>query len=328
MTRWRAPPLPVARQPHCRFGRSPGSSRDEAPAAATERRPLPHRRWHRDRPDLPRRARASRVRGVRPAQGHGGHRRPAPLLRAVSRARDGTRRRLYRREPDVARESPLGAELGYSDRALDSFNRKAIELMEELKRPTRGPSSAAASARARRLQPIRAAERHAAEAYHATQIATFATTAADMVTAITMTYTAEAIGIANAATGYGLPVAISFTVETDGRLPSGQSLATRSAGRRRDRRRARLLHGQLRPPDPLRACPRRALGRAHPRPRANASARSARGARRGHRPSTRAIRTTSAPATEPSRPPPRLNVLGGCCGTDHRHVQAIAGAWE
>ena len=45
-----------------------------------------------------------------------------------------------------------------------------------------------------------------------------------MVTAITMTYADEAIGIARAAEAAGLPVAISFTVETDGRLPSGQPL--------------------------------------------------------------------------------------------------------
>ena len=45
-----------------------------------------------------------------------------------------------------------------------------------------------------------------------------------MVTAITMTYVEEAIGIATRRPSYGLPVAISFTVETDGRLPSGETL--------------------------------------------------------------------------------------------------------
>ena len=65
----------------------------------------------------------------------------------------------------------------------------------------------------------------AAEAYHSAQIATFAGTAADMVTAITMTYVEEAIGVARAANRAGLPVVISFTVETDGRLPSGQTLS-------------------------------------------------------------------------------------------------------
>ena len=63
-----------------------------------------------------------------------------------------------------------------------------------------------------------------AEAYHAAQIETFADTAADMVCAITMNYVEEAVGIAWAAAEGDLPVAISFTVETDGRLPDRQPL--------------------------------------------------------------------------------------------------------
>ena len=63
-----------------------------------------------------------------------------------------------------------------------------------------------------------------AERYHAVQIGTFADTAADMVTAITMTYAEEAIGVTRAAAAVGLPAVISFTLETDGRLPSGQAL--------------------------------------------------------------------------------------------------------
>src|SRR6185295_14999001 len=63
-----------------------------------------------------------------------------------------------------------------------------------------------------------------ARAYHSTQIGTFADTTADIVTALTMTYVEEAIGVARAAADAGIPAAISFTVETDGRLPSGQAL--------------------------------------------------------------------------------------------------------
>ena len=63
----------------------------------------------------------------------------------------------------------------------------------------------------------------AAEAYHAVQVASLAD--ADRITAITMTYAEEAIGVSRAAARVGLPCVISFTVETDGRLPSGQSLA-------------------------------------------------------------------------------------------------------
>ena len=63
-----------------------------------------------------------------------------------------------------------------------------------------------------------------AEDYHGGQAQVFATTAADMVTAITMTNINEAVGLTRAAKAAGMPVAISFTVETDGRLPSGELL--------------------------------------------------------------------------------------------------------
>ena len=63
-----------------------------------------------------------------------------------------------------------------------------------------------------------------AEAYHGAQVETFADTAADMVAALTLTYAEEATGIARAAARAGVPVAISFTVETDGRLADGRSL--------------------------------------------------------------------------------------------------------
>ena len=88
-----------------------------------------------------------------------------------------------------------------------------------------------------------------AQAYHREQIAIFSDTAADMVSAITMNYVEEAIGIARAAQEAGMPAAISFTVETDGRLPTGQPLHGRdAAGGRGDRRLSGLLHAELRAP--------------------------------------------------------------------------------
>ena len=63
-----------------------------------------------------------------------------------------------------------------------------------------------------------------AESYHAQQIEVFANSAADMVCAVTMNYVEEAIGVVRAARRAGMPVAISFTVETDGSLPTGQTL--------------------------------------------------------------------------------------------------------
>jgi len=64
-----------------------------------------------------------------------------------------------------------------------------------------------------------------AERYHARQIGWLAETEVDMVTATTFTQSDEAIGFVRAAIRAGLPVVVSFTVETDGRLPTGEPLA-------------------------------------------------------------------------------------------------------
>jgi len=60
--------------------------------------------------------------------------------------------------------------------------------------------------------------------YHGVQINTYAETAADIVTAMTMTNMEEAAGIALASKQAGIPSVISFTLETDGNLPTGQGL--------------------------------------------------------------------------------------------------------
>lgn len=62
-----------------------------------------------------------------------------------------------------------------------------------------------------------------AEAYHSEQVEVLAANAADMIGAITMNYVEEAIGVVRAAAKAGMPVAISFTVETDGCLPVSRS---------------------------------------------------------------------------------------------------------
>ena len=76
----------------------------------------------------------------------------------------------------------------------------------------------------RRLRPGRRDDARGGRAVPRVQIGTFANTTADQVTAITMTNAEEAIGVVRAASAAGIPAAISFTVETDGRLPTGQPL--------------------------------------------------------------------------------------------------------
>lgn len=162
------------------------------------------------------------------------------------------------------------------------------------------------------------------------QVETFADTAADLVTAITMTYAEEAVGIARAAKQAHMPVVISFTVETDGTLPTGQPLA--DAIRQVDDATLgypayfmincahpshfdHLLHG-----DEPWAVRIRGL-------RANASTMS-------HAELNEAseldvgnpIELGRAYAALRMHKLKRLNVMGGCCGTDHRHVEQIASA--
>lgn len=128
------------------------------------------------------------------------------------------------------RASPDWAEqLGYTAAALDDANRKAIELLQEIREEneteqTKMVISGCIGPRGDGYSPDELMTEVEAELYHAVQIGTFANTAADMITAITMTHAEEAIGIARAAKTVGLPVVISFTVETDGRLPTGQTL--------------------------------------------------------------------------------------------------------
>jgi hypothetical protein len=92
-------------------------------------------------------------------------------------------------------------------------------------------------------------------AFHARQVEIFAEAGADMVSAATMTNTPEAIGIVRAAKGVGMPVAISFTVETDGYLPTGETLGQAiHIVDVSDGRIPGLFHDQLRPSDPFRGC--------------------------------------------------------------------------
>jgi len=233
-------------------------------------------------------------------------------------------------ETPTWRASPRWAgELGYGLDDLDRFNRRAVALMEELRRGhDRVVISGCVGPSDDGYHPGERLSETAAEAYHSVQIATFADTAADMVCAITMTYAEEAIGITRAATRAGLPVAISFTVETDGRLPSGQPLgeaiahvdaATGAAPAYYMINCAHPTHFEAVLDGPW---VERVRGL-----RANAS-------RLSH---AELDAATDLDAGDPldlgaryaalTAKLPRLNVVGGCCGTDHRHVAAIAGAW-
>ena len=238
-------------------------------------------------------------------------------------------------ETPTWRASPgWAARLDVSSDKLDWLNRRAVTLMEELRRNAGDNPvviSGCVGPEGDGYRPANLLSPDAARDYHATQVGTFADTAADMVTALTMTYADEATGVAQAASDAGLPSVISFTLETDGRLPNGQGLgeaieavdeATGGAPAYYMINCAHPTHFDdvLATDEPWRD---RIRGL-----RANASMMS-------HDELDEAEELDDGDPGDLGaryaalRPRlPNLNVLGGCCGTDHRHVVAIRDAWE
>ena len=258
-------------------------------------------------------------------------------------------RNYYRRHIHVARVAHVGflfeaptwrasirwaRQLGLDERAVAEVNRTAIDLMVQLRDEAgdmQGPMviSGLIGPRDDAYNPTQLMSADEAERYHAAQIETLAGTETDLVTALTLTYPAEAIGIARAARRARMPVVISFTVETDGALPDGSSLydAISAVDDATDSYPA--YYG---------------INCAHPSHflgvldageewttrikmiRANAS-------RCSHAELDEAETLDDGDPEELGREYaeirerlPQINVLGGCCGTDVRHVRSIARA--
>ncbi len=238
-------------------------------------------------------------------------------------------------ESPTWRASPGWAEqLGYSPEQLDALNRKAIALMEEIRAEYQAEApiviSGCVGPEGDGYAPETMLTADDAERYHAVQIGTFADTAADMVTAITMTYAEEATGATRAAAAVGLPICISFTVETDGRLPSGQALggAIQQVDDATDGGPAYYMINCAHPTHFEDAVAggepwlERIGGlRANASTKSHAELDEAEELDEGD-PADLAARHAALKTRLPA-----VNVLGGCCGTDHRHVDAICSAW-
>ena len=223
-----------------------------------------------------------------------------------------------------------GELLGYGPAELDDVNRRAVALVEEIRAGAGddvriviggcvGPHADAYTADER-------LDAEEALAYHRPQIETLAQTAADFVNALTLTHAEEAIGIARAARAAEMPVAISFTVETDGRFPSGQSLgdAVEEVDAATDgaveffmvncahpTHFEHVLTGDGRWLERIRGV------------RANASAKS-------HAELDESTELDAGDPAELASHYPRLRerlpnfcIAGGCCGTDDSHIAAI-----
>ena len=127
----------------------------------------------------------------------------------------------WRASPDWA------AQFGLTQEELDDLNRKSVERARALQAEYGDvPSviSGCIGPRGDGYDPGKIMTVDEARDYHRHQISTLAGAGADLIAALTMTNIPEAVGIAEAAKAIGIPVAISFTVETDGRLPTAESL--------------------------------------------------------------------------------------------------------
>ncbi|MBE9066379.1 homocysteine S-methyltransferase family protein [Leptolyngbya cf. ectocarpi LEGE 11479] len=224
-----------------------------------------------------------------------------------------------------------GKRQGYGAAELADVNRRAIALLE-LTRNTYDTShtpivlSGCIGPRGDGYNPDSLMSATEAEQYHQDQIDTFRNTTADLITAMTITYAEEAIGIVRAAQKAQMPVVISFTVETDGKLPTGMSLedAINSVDQATDGYPAYYMINCAHPIHFDRAILNQGAWVERIRGiRANASMMS-------H------AELDEAETLDDGNPQdlgerfyilkqqlPHLTVLGGCCGTDHRHIEAI-----
>jgi homocysteine S-methyltransferase len=223
---------------------------------------------------------------------------------------------------------------GYTAEDLRRVNESAVGLLSRVRRAYGDAAgspvviSGCIGPRADAYRPEERMGDREAQEYHAEQIGTLAATEADMVHAMTITYADEATGIARAAAAAGIPAAISFTTETDGRLPDGTSLADAVAAVDAATGGSPVYYG---------------INCAHPShfesvlPGGPAGARvrcvRANASRKSH------AELDESPTLDAGDPVelagdylrlrarhPSFSILGGCCGTDTRHVQAIADA--
>lgn len=224
--------------------------------------------------------------------------------------------------------------LGYTLERLDEANREAIAFLERLRDKAHDVAPVVISGN---LGPRgdgyvvgEAMDVQTAQRYHSRQIDVFADTAADMVSAFTMTYAEEAIGITRAAQAAEMPVVISFTVETDGRLPNGQSLGDAITQVDDETDGApiyymvncahpthfdHVVEGDSTWTDRIRGL------------RTNASTKSHAELDESETLDEGDPQELAAAHRRLQERLPGLAVLGGCCGTDHRHVTEMATAW-
>ncbi|MDH4109260.1 MAG: homocysteine S-methyltransferase family protein [Gammaproteobacteria bacterium] len=223
--------------------------------------------------------------------------------------------------------------LGATVEELRDANRESIDFIAGLRREFASNARPIVLAgiigpRGDAYAPELAVAAREAERYHATQVGWLAETDADFIAGVTFTQSDEAIGLVRAARAAGMPVVISFTVETDGCLPSGQALgeAIRAVDDATDAAAAYFGVNCAHPDHFFHVLEDADWARRLRSLRCNAS-------RRSHAELDRSDTLDAGNPRELGRQYadildrlPWVNVVGGCCGTDLRHVTAIARA--
>ncbi len=227
-----------------------------------------------------------------------------------------------------------GARLGYPAAQLRRVNESAVSLLSQVRGEyqdaARSPVvvSGCLGPRADGYAAAGRMTADEAQGYHTAQIEILATAGVDLVHAMTLTYPAEAIGIARAAAGAGAAATISFTTETDGRLPDGSTLAGAVAEVDAATGGSPVYYGIncAHPAHFAAVLPSGGTGSRIRSVRANAS-------RKSHAELAESPTLDTGDPVELARDylrlraqHPPISIVGGCCGTDARHVQAIAAA--
>ncbi len=225
-----------------------------------------------------------------------------------------------------------GAKLGYDRDRLAAANRTAIDMMREIRAAqatSKSPLviSGCIGPRGDGYDPGALMRADDAQDYHAWQIGVLKDAGADLVSAFTLTNIGEAVGIACAAKAAGIPCAISFTLETDGRLPTGEMLgeAIETVDRATSRAPAYYMINCAHPDHFRQDLDENAGWMTRVRGiRANASRKSHAELDNSTELDAGHPQELGAQYAELLRRFPHINVLGGCCGTDHRHVACIS----
>jgi len=224
-----------------------------------------------------------------------------------------------------------GVKLGYTHDEIFALNKQSIKFTRELAEPFSqslpqiifsgniGPRGDGYKA-----ENCMTAEQ--AKAYHIEQVKAFAFADADVVTALTITYSDEAVGIIQAARSFSLPVVVAFTVETDGRLPGGEPL-NEAIIKTDQETNSYAKHYMINCAHPQHFLPilqkeerwKKRIGGI----RANASLKSHAELDDSEILDTGDACLLASGYKDAFQLLPGLKIIGGCCGTDHTHMEAI-----